>query len=214
MRSGTGRPGTERRWRSFWLKHLHRWHWVSAAVCLVGMILFAVTGITLNHAAQIEAKPVVTVTEARLPPALRERLAAIEPAGDKAPVPDFVAAWLAATLSVSASGREAEWSPDEIYLSLPRPGGDGWLTIDRGDGAVRREITDRGWISWLNDLHKGRNAGAAWSAFIDVFAAACLVFCTTGLFLLQLHSRTRPATWPLVGLGLAAPLLLALLFIH
>ena len=39
--------------RSFWLKQLHSWHWISAAVSLVGMILFAVTGITLNHAASI-----------------------------------------------------------------------------------------------------------------------------------------------------------------
>ena len=44
--------------RSFWLKQLHSWHWISAAVSLVGMILFAVTGITLNHAAQIPAEPV------------------------------------------------------------------------------------------------------------------------------------------------------------
>ena len=34
--------------RSFWLKQLHSWHWISAALSLVGMILFAVTGITLN----------------------------------------------------------------------------------------------------------------------------------------------------------------------
>jgi len=27
-----------------------RWHWISAAICLVGMILFAITGVTLNHA--------------------------------------------------------------------------------------------------------------------------------------------------------------------
>ena len=32
--------------------------------------------------------------------------------------------------------------------------------------------------------------------------------------LLQLHAGGRPSTWPLVGLGLVAPLLLALLFIH
>ncbi|EHN76798.1 PepSY-associated TM helix family, partial [Streptomyces coelicoflavus ZG0656] len=44
--------------RSFWLKQLHSWHWISAAVSLVGMILFAVTGITLNHAASIPAEPV------------------------------------------------------------------------------------------------------------------------------------------------------------
>ncbi|WP_202804680.1 PepSY-associated TM helix domain-containing protein, partial [Novosphingobium sp. B-7] len=48
-----------RKARQFWLKQLHTWHWISAAVALVGMMLFAITGITLNHAAQINAEPVV-----------------------------------------------------------------------------------------------------------------------------------------------------------
>ena len=52
-------PSTQQQRRGYWLRTLHQWHWISAAVCLIGMLLFAVTGITLNHAAQIEAKPVV-----------------------------------------------------------------------------------------------------------------------------------------------------------
>ena len=63
------------------------------------------------------------------------------------------------------------------------------------------EVTDRGWIAYLNDLHKGRHTGAAWSWFLDVFAVAAIVFCVSGLLLLQLHSKRRPATWPVVGLG-------------
>ena len=43
---------------------------------------------------------------------------------------------------------------------------------------------------------------------------ACLVFCITGLFLLYLHARQRRMTWPLVGLGLVIPVLVALVFIH
>ena len=96
----------------------------------------------------------------------------------------------------------AEWSADEVYLSLPRPGGDAWLSIDRASGAVEYERTDRGWIAYLNDLHKGRNTGAAWRWFIDIFALACLVFCITGLFLLQTAcAPARASTWPLVGAG-------------
>ena len=76
------------------------------------------------------------------------------------------------------------------------------------------EHTDRGWISYLNDLHKGRNTGAAWSWFIDVFSVSCVVFCISGLLLLQRHAQSRPTTWPLVGLGLVIPMLLALLLIH
>lgn len=177
------------------------------------MILFAATGITLNHAGEIEAAPRVTMVERELPPHLQQALARAAEEG-RAPLPAALAAWLASELSVSASGRAAEWSPDEVYLALPRPGGDAWVSIDRGDGSVQYERTDRGWISYLNDLHKGRNTGAAWSWFLDLFAGACLVFCITGLFLLALHSRGRPATWPVVGFGLVAPMLLALLFIH
>ena len=43
--------------RAFWLRQMRQWHWISAAVCLIGMLAFALTGITLNHAGQIEAKP-------------------------------------------------------------------------------------------------------------------------------------------------------------
>ena len=43
---------------------------------------------------------------------------------------------------------------------------------------------------------------------------ACLVFCITGLFLRYLHGRQLRMTWPMVGLGLRVPLLIALLFIH
>lgn len=202
--------------RAYWLKTLHQWHWISSALCLVGLLLFAVTGITLNHAGDIEAKPRVTTLEAQLPDTL---VAALAPADDeaerKAPLTAELRAWADEALSLALPAeRDAEWSPEEIYLSLPRPGGDAWLRIDRGTGEAEYERTDRGWIAYLNDLHKGRNAGLAWSWFIDVFSAACLVFSITGLFILKLHAAQRPSAWPLVGGGLVIPVLLALLFIH
>ena len=97
---------------------------------------------------------------------------------------------------------------------MPRPGGDAWLRVDLKDGAVEYERTDRGWISYLNDLHKGRMTGGAWSLFIDVFAIGCLVFCITGLLILKMHAQRRPMTWPMVGLGLVLPALLVLLLVH
>ena len=110
--------------------------------------------------------------------------------------------------------RQAEITESEVYLSMPSPGGDAWLSIDRGDGFVEFETTHRGWLAYLNDLHKGRNTGPVWRWFLDVFAVGTLVFCLTGLYLLYVHSRNRTMTWPLVGLGLVAPLLIALLLIH
>lgn len=202
--------------RAAWLKQLHQWHWISSALCLIGMILFAVTGITLNHAADIESKPAIVAKTAQLPDALAAPLKAAradEP-DSKAAVPAPVRAWLAKELGRAVDEREAEWTRDEIYLAMPRPGGDAWIRIARDSGEVEFEDTDRGWISYFNDLHKGRHTGTAWSWFIDVFAAACLLFSITGLLILKFHAVARPSTWPLVGMGLVIPALLALLLMH
>lgn len=206
----------EQKARAFWLKHLHQWHWMSAAMCLIGMLLFSLTGFTLNHASWIGAKPKVTTQTAQLPAPLLEQLRKTREtsADGQAALPTPVTEWLGETLSVRVAQRQTEWSDDEVYVSLPRPGGDAWLTVNLQDGEVMHELTDRGWLSYLNDLHKGRNAGAAWSLFIDVFAFAALVFAITGLLLLKMHAGNRPGTWPMVGLGLVLPLLLAILFIH
>jgi uncharacterized protein len=204
--------------RAWWLKTLHQWHWISASIALIGLLLFSLTGFTLNHAARIEAKPQVHAREAQLPEALAETLAGMaETAADEGKhpaLPDAAVQWLAEEFGVDVRDREIEWAPDEIYVGLPRPGGDAWLRIALPDGEVMQETTTRGWISYLNDLHKGRNAGMAWSLFIDVFAGACLLFAITGLLILKLHAANRPATWPLVAAGIVVPLLLALLTIH
>jgi hypothetical protein len=207
------RPAIKKSRKAFWLKQLHMWHWMSSAVCLIGLLLFAITGFTLNHAADIEGSPVVTEKSAALPPALLAQLSAAVPADAKAPLPKPVADWVEQTFPVKASN-EAEWSADEVYLPAPRPGGDAWVAIDLTTGATTSEVTSRGWVSYLNDLHKGRNSGGEWSLFIDVFSFACLVFAITGLFLLQLHSAKRKSTWPLVGLGLAIPAAIAVIYIH
>lgn len=208
--------GPARASRAGWLRQLHQWHWISSALCLLGMFLFSITGITLNHAADIEAKPVVVRQAATAPPALVAQLAkyAADHDGDKAPLPAAAEAWLRTTWSIKAGGREAEWSVDEVYLPLPKAGGDAWVRIGLEDGAAEFENTDRGWISWLNDVHKGRNTGTAWIWFIDIFAGLCLVFCITGLLILKFHATNRPFTWPMVGLGILVPVVIALLFIH
>ena len=202
------------RQRAYWLKTLHKWHWISSALCLLGMLLFSVTGITLNHADQIEAKPQVTTRTGQVPEALRTELAG-EADKKAGPLPPGVRHWLATALQVDvAEDADGEWSPQDVYVALPRPGGDAWVRIDRERGDVEYELTDRGWVSYFNDLHKGRHTGAAWRWFIDAFAAAALLFSITGLFILKMHAANRPTTWPIVGLGLVIPVVLALLFIH
>lgn len=218
MPEPTPNPKSLRKGRkSFWLRQIYTWHWMSSALSLIGLLLFAVTGFTLNHAAEIEAQPVVTNREAQLPAPLLPLIApddASENGPDaKKPLPPPIADWVGETFQVRTDA-EAEWSADAVYLPLARPGGDAWVSLDRATGEATAEDTDRGGISYLNDLHKGRNSGEAWSWFIDIFAFACVVFSLTGVVLLWLHAAKRTITWPLVAAGLAIPAVLAVIFIH
>ena len=201
--------------RAVFLRQLHQWHWISSAICLMAMLLFSVTGFTLNHAAQIEAKPSVTRLKATLPAPLQKELEAFagEHPDAKLPLPAALSDWAEREFPVQVRGVRAEWSEEDAYVPLPRPGGDAWLRIGV-DGQAEYEKTDRGWISWLNDMHKGRNTGTVWSWFIDIFAIACLVFCITGFLILKYHAANRPSTWPVIGFGIVLPIVLALLFVH
>jgi hypothetical protein len=206
-------PRKSRKARTFWLKQLHTWHWISAAVSLTAMLLFSITGLTLNHAATIAAEPKVTQSSGVLPRALLKTLPM--PSDGTSPLPAPVASAIAKAIELNPAGFAADWSDEgEVYVAMPGPGRDAWVSIDRNSGAISAEKTERGWISYINDLHKGRNTGSAWFWFIDVFAVACLVFTLTGLILLQLHAKHRPLTWPMVGISLAIPLVIALFFIH
>lgn len=203
--------------KGFLLKILYQWHWISSALCLMGMLLFSVTGITLNHASQIEATPHVSSQKASTPPQLQHQLTQLAARydGKTAPLPSAAQQWLAKNQSIAlSSSQEAEWSLEEVYLPLPRAGGDAWLRFSLTDSSFEYELTDRGWISFANDLHKGRNTGVAWAWFIDVFAVACLLFSLTGLLILKFHAANRPLVWPVVGLGVLLPALLVILFVH
>lgn len=190
---------------------MHSWHWISAAICLAGLLLFCITGITLNHAGAIAASPQVVKKTLELPESLRASLASGKE-GD--PLPDPLADWIDDELDIDTEGAGVEWSPEELYVSAPGPGRDAWVMFDRASNQVAYEVTDRGWIAYFNDLHKGRNTGLVWTLFIDLVAGACLFFALTGLVLLWIQARQRTSTWPLVSLGVAVLLVLMILFAH
>jgi uncharacterized protein len=200
--------------RGFWTREVHRWHWISSGISLAGLLLFAITGFTLNHAGDIAGAPIVAQREIAMSGAALAALRRDLPEGAKEPLPASARHALETGLGIDLRDTIGEWSEYEVFLAMPRPGGDATLTIDRASGAVEYRTTDYGWIAYINDLHKGRNTGTVWSWFIDLFALACLVFSITGLVLLQFHARSRPSTWPIVGFGLLLPVLLILLFVH
>ncbi len=199
---------------TFWKKQARIWHWISGAICLIGMLLFAFTGITLNHAADIPATPKRERLEAQLPNDLMGSLAQQPEEGVTDSLPKDIVRQLRRDPGINAAGAKAEWTDIDVYVGLPQPGGDAWLAIDRETGLVEYERTTRGAISYLNDLHKGRNTGTAWAVFLDIFSLATIFFCLTGLWLLQIHAGKRAITWPLTIGGLALPIVILIFFVH
>jgi len=190
-----------------------QWHWISAAICSIGMLFFSWTGITLNHAGDIPANTDLTTIEAELPEAILQSWRSIKQ--KKSTLPDNVHQYLTEEQKISISkGLLGELNDGEFYLAMPNPGVDAWLSIDLDSGELIYERTDRGWISFFNDLHKGRYTNDAWRWFIDIFAVISIVFCLSGLWLLYKQSAFRLSTWPIVSLGVLAPLIIILISLH
>jgi hypothetical protein len=196
---------------------MHEWHWISSAIALMGLLFFAVTGITLNHAGSLEAPDQqYTTVRKDVPVALVETLRKdISDNGEGEAEPTApLSAWIHEAYDVSVADRVADWKADEIIIPMERPGGDAWLKLDLARGTSEYHVTKAGWIAYLNDLHKGRHTGTAWAWFIDLIAAACVIFAITGFVILKMHAASRSMTWPLVGFGILVPLVIAALFIH
>lgn len=207
--------------KSYWLKQMHTWHWISSAICLICMILFAITGITLNHPTLFEAEPEEKVVETVIPsevlgPLQQQTEAAVaNDSFDELELSKGFIAYLDNTIphDLSLLEEAPDWSEQEIYIQKPLPGGDVWMSVDIPSGELVYMHTDRGVIAWLNDLHKGRNTSLVWIWFIDIFAVATLIFCLTGLILLQLHSKNRPSTWYVTAAGIVIPGIIAIFYL-
>ena len=195
----------------FWRNQLRQWHWISSAISLMGLLLFSVTGFTLNHATQIEAAPKITKVERQVPQATLTGLASVTA---NTPLTLVQAKAIRSATGVDVRDATVDADEDGIYLTLSAPGVDSTLEISRIDGHATYERTDRGLVAVLNDLHKGRHSGLVWALFIDLIAIACVVFSVTGFGLLWLYARGRRVTWPLVALGLVLPFIFFLLFVH
>jgi len=197
--------------REFWSRHLRQWHWISSAVCLVLMLLFAASGITLNHADYFEGKGESVSREFPLSEEMSARLVRLE---NGHVLPDAIAAELHRQTGAELFARTIDNQYGELGFDLARPGVDASLTIDLNARKIFLEEIDRGPVAMVNDLHKGRNTGPAWKLLIDIGAAFFLLFTLTGFGLLFLQARRRASTWPLASLGLIVPVLIYILLVH
>ncbi|WP_165226448.1 PepSY-associated TM helix domain-containing protein [Aquisphaera insulae] len=170
---------------------LARWlHVYASMLGLAVTLFFSVTGITLNHpdwffgeqARTVQAEGAINSDLLHLKP----------PAPGNQPSPDLSAE--VAKLEVVEALRKAHGirgalvdfkvDEQECSVTFKGPGYSADAFIDRESGKYTLTESIHGLVAVLNDLHKGRDTGPAWSAVIDISAAVLVVISLTGLILL------------------------------
>jgi len=171
------------------MKHLVRKiaHWGLLFHIYVSMagftlaLLFAVTGLTLNHqdfgwseprvvrsSITIDESLVSNPDQAALEKLTREKL------GIRSPLTDY------------------HEDPDVIQLTFAAPGKRTVVTINRADASGAVEKEERGLLGKLGDLHKGFDTGRVWYWTIDLAALLLVVSSLTGMVtLIALRARRR-----------------------
>jgi len=171
------------------MKHLVRvvGHWgllLHIYISMAGftlVLLFALTGLTLNHEDFGLSQPKITkslivltadVLEHPDRSGLGQRLRAM--LGIRSPVTDY---------------RE---DPDQIQVTFAAPGHRTVVTVNRAQRTGEVETETRGLLGKLDDLHKGFDSGPAWSWMIDLTAVLLTLSAVTGMVtLVSLRARRR-----------------------
>ncbi|QDV35263.1 hypothetical protein ElP_31660 [Tautonia plasticadhaerens] len=161
---------------------------------LAAVLFFSVTGLTLNHPdwffANVES---IDEAEGRIP-APWMHLDVPEGAEEEDRVDRLrVVEHLRAEHGVRGSLVEFYVDEYECFVTFKGAGYAADAQIDRETGDYLLTQTSLGPVAVLNDLHKGRDTGPAWSAAIDASAAVLTIISLSGLILLfYLKLRRNP----------------------
>ena len=175
--------------------------WLHIYVSMFGLavvLFFSLTGITLNHPDWFgDAIEQSVEVEGQVEPRWVKPPAT--PALDSSDAPD--PASQVARLEVVESLRKthrvhgalAAFTVDdrECVVTFKGPGYSADAFIERATGHYKLTETRRGVVALINDLHKGRDTGPAWSVLIDLSAVLLTVASLSGLVLLFYIKRRR-----------------------
>lgn len=154
------------------------------------VLLFAITGLTLNHEDFGFGQPEIERSTIRPPTDLIDH-----------PDRDVVGGRLRQELGIRAPLTDYREDPDQIQVTFAAPGHRTVVTIDRPNRMATVETETRGLVGKLDDLHKGFDSGPAWSWMIDLTAILLTLSALTGMAtLLSLRARRRSG-FIVAGLG-------------
>ncbi len=146
------------------------------------LVFFAFTGLTLNHPTWFGADE----------QSIKD-LQGEFPDGKVGPELDKLAIAEALRSRHSLRGMVSEFELDEYecMVVFKGPGYAADVFIDRESGGYSITETTTGAMAVLNDLHKGRDTGTAWSWVIDLSAVVMLLMGLSGFGLLLYLKKRR-----------------------
>jgi len=168
-------------------------------LCVGGMLIYAVSGVLLNHIHDYNSNYRIVKTSYQLPAEIAAN--ALTPSGVQA-VLDSIG---------ESRPYDAVFQPDPDSLHIFIQGSVVEVDLNKGL-AVYGRVAERPILKGMNDLHLNR-AGKLWTWMADVYAAALGLLAITGLFVLVgKQGITGRGAW-LAGIGIIIPVVLALLFL-
>lgn len=187
------RPAEETRQRPFHLKVASALRWLHIYISMLMLMLvlfFSATGLTLNHPEWFsEGKTRRTeltgkVSTDWLAPGVQDetKVARLE-----------VVEYLRKAHNLRGAVDEFRVDETECMISLKSAGYSADCFINRETGAYQLTTLEEGAIAVMNDLHKGRHSGKAWSGVIDFSAIFLVIISLTGMGLMFFLKRLRTA---------------------
>jgi uncharacterized protein len=196
----TDRLGNRRHNYFVWKRRgamLARWlHIYLSMISFAIVFFFAVTGLTLNHADKfgdqlrsVQEKGKVSLDWVNNPDTTK--IAKLE-----------IVEYLRKQNGIKAALSDFRIDDAQVAISFKGPGYAADAFIDRGTGNYEVTKTSAGFVGIINDLHKGRDTGHAWSVFIDISAILMTLVSLTGMLLLLFIKRKRVSGLIVAMLGL------------
>jgi hypothetical protein len=165
-------------------------------------LLFAVTGLTLNHQDFGFGEPAVHTSQIDVPAELAAN------GGEQ-----LVTPWLKGNLALTSPASDYRVDDQQIQATFAAPGHRTVVTIDRAAHTAVVESEVRGILGKLDDLHKGFDSGPVWFWIIDFSAVLLTLSAMTGIVTLAGLRNRRVTGFACGMLGLVTLGVIYFLFV-
>ena len=170
------------------------------------LFFFAVTGLTLNHQQWFARQQKTTLSKGQMNV---QWLRAADKSVDKLQVVEY----LRSRNKVSGAVSDFRIDDNQVSVSFKGPGYAADIFIDRDSGAYDLTENKMGLAAVLNDLHKGRDSGHAWSLVIDISAVLMTFVSASGIVLLCFLQKRRFSGFLAAAVGATFCIVICLLWV-